>query len=114
MSDGRIVFEIILAAFGVIGFYCVLKMIGERIFPTDCLDVAVRLCEEEQVDRLDLILSTAATRSRRRGRGVIVLISSSLMRGAMGYGEVLRPELEAMLRYYNADCFVVDIDRNKN
>ena len=112
MGDGVIVLEIILAAFAVIGFYSVLKLIGELIFPYDYLDVAVRIYDEEQIERLDVILDVAASKSsRRRGEGIVVLISSHLMTGAMGYGEVLRPELEALLRSYGADCFVVDLGR---
>lgn len=112
MWDGRMFFEIFLATFAVIGFYSMLKMIGERIFPTECLDVAIRLCNEEQVEQLDILLNIAASQ-RRRGRSIVVLISSHLMYGAMGYGEVLRPELEALLRQYGAECFVVDIEREK-
>lgn len=114
MGDGVIILEVILAAFAVIGFYCALKMIGELIFPYDYLDVAVRIYDEEQIARLDMILDVAASKSsRRRGEGIVVLISSHLMTGAMGYGEVLRPELEALLRSYGADCFVVDLGREQ-
>ena len=113
MGDGVIVLEIFLAAFAVIGFYSVLRLIGELIFPYDYIDVAVRLYDKEQIERLDVILDVAASRSsRRRGEGLVVLISSHLMTGAMGYGEVLRPELEALLRSYGADCFVVDIEKS--
>ena len=112
MTDGRVIFEIFLAAFAVIGFYGILRMIVEAVFPSDYLDVAVRIYDEEQVERLDIILKIADSKScRRRGEGLVVLISSQLMQGVMGYGEVLRPELEALLRQYNADCFVVKLDR---
>ena len=115
MTDGRIIFEIFLAAFAVIGFYCILKLVAELLFPSDCLDVAVRIYDEEQVERLDIILNIAASKGyRHRGEGIVVLISSRLMQGTMGYGEVLRPELEALLRHYNADCFVVNLDREED
>ena len=111
---GRVIFEIILAAFAVFGFYCAIRTVGELFLPVRPLSVAIKLYEEGQVSKLDILLQSARGSffARRRNR-IVVLISASLMQGCMGYGEVLRPEIEALLRRYDADCFVVELSRER-
>ena len=76
--------------------------------------MAVKLYEESQVRELDILLQSArGSFSARRRNRIVVLISAALMQGCMGYGEVLRPEIEALLRRYDADCFVVDLSRER-
>lgn len=108
----RIAIEVTIAAFAVLGFYSALKMLADAMFPTEQIGVALRLYEEKQAANLDLLLQSATCSKIRHRQGrIVVLISASLMRGCMGYGEVLRPEVEDTLRRYDADCFVVDLTR---
>ena len=113
-DTGRVIFEVILAAFAVFGFYCAIRTVGEFFLPLRPLSGAVKLYEESQVRELDILLQSArGSFSARRRNRIVVLISAALMQGCMGYGEVLRPEIEALLRRYDADCFVVDLSRER-
>jgi hypothetical protein len=109
METGRVICEIVAAALAVFGFYCVVKMISEWLLAPSGLSVAVTVYDEAAADNLDLLLHEAR-RSLRccKHRHIVVLFSSQLMQGHVGYGELLRPDIEALVRRYEADCYVVE------
>ena len=106
---GRIVFDVVMAALAVFGFYCAIKTIGEWWLTPDGLCVAVSVCDEAAANRLDVLLHEAQRSLLRRGKmRIVVLFSADLMQGCAGYGEILRPDIEELVRRYGADCYVVE------
>ena len=109
METGRVICEIVAAALAVFGFYCLVKLINEWMLEPSAVSVAVTVYDQAAADNLDLLLREAEQSLRRRKhKRIVVLFSSQLMQGGVGYGELLRPDVEALVRRYEADCYVVE------
>lgn len=106
---GRIVCEVTVAALAVFGFWCIVRTVSEWLTASPSLCVAVAVYDEATAANLDVLLHEAERSFlRRHRRHIVVLFSAGLMQGCVGYGEVLRPDIEALVRRYEADCYVVE------
>ena len=109
METGRIVCEIVVAAFAVFGFYCAMKTVSQWWLMPSSLCVAVTVYDEATAANLDVLLCEADKSLLHRSKShIVVLFSANLMQGCVGYGEALRPDVEALVRRYEADCYVVE------
>ncbi len=66
--------EIVVAAFAVFGLFCLVDLVGERLFGSDNLVLAVEVDEEYVAQELDLYLREAQNACFRRGGREIVVI----------------------------------------
>lgn len=109
MGMWRIVLEIAVAMLAAFGLCCIVKTISEWWLTPSALCVAITVYDEETAQNLDVLLAEAERSFMRRGKmRIVVLFSADLMQGCVGYGEILRPDMEALVRRYGADCYVVE------
>ena len=103
------VIEASVALFAVFGFYCAARMLCELGLASSQIAVAVEVREEADAQALDMLLHEARAAFLRRGHArLVVLVSSDLMRGCMGEGEVLFSLYEDLLDEYGAECYLID------
>ena len=98
-----------IALFTVFGFYCALRTFLELLYTPSAIAVAVEVQTREDADMLDMLLHEAESAFLRKGRvRLVVLLSTALMDGTVGFGEELLEEYEALLDRYGAECYLIE------
>lgn len=101
--------EVSAAALAVIGFYALLRAIGEIFLTSRPITAAVKVFSSEQLDALELLLGEADRHSiRTRGHRVVVLFSHGLFAESGAGGAALPGSVAELLDRFNADWYVVD------
>lgn len=108
---GQVLAEVMLAALVTVGVISLIQWVKRALLMPPQITVAVMVMTQKDLENLDILLSEAASGdTRRRGTPVVVLISSALLYGLAGTGDVLHPEIREMLDDYGATWYAVDAD----
>lgn len=106
-----LILNVSTALFAVFGFACALRALAEWFFAPPNLTMAVEVRNKEDADMLDMLLHEARSAFLRKGRRrLVVLISTDLMNGIVGHGDLLFSEYEDLLARYGAESYLIDID----
>ena len=104
-----LILEIGIACLSVFGFYCFLRMVFDFFFARKLFWITVEIREERDADMLDMLLHEAGSAFLRKGRvRLVVLLSTALMDGTVGFGEELLEEYAALLDRYGAECYLIE------
>ena len=99
--------QVMIAALAVIGFYGILHEIFESVLRPRPLTTAVVIRDMEDAADLDILLCEARrSPHRRRGEGVVLVISSDLMDGHVGNDGMLKEEYALLAERYEAEVCV--------
>lgn len=100
--------QITVAFFAVVGFFWVLRVFFSCLYMPENLAVAIEIRTREDADMLDMLLHEAGSAfSRPRPMRTVVLISTGLMDGTVGFGEELLEQYEDLLDRYGAECYLI-------
>ena len=99
--------QVTIAALAVIGFYGILHEIFESWLRPKPLTSAVVVRDMEDAADLDILLCEARrSPHRRRGEGVMLIISSELMEDLVGEDGMLKEEYALQIERYEAEVCV--------
>ena len=100
--------HITVAFFAVVGFSLALRACLACLYLPENLTVAIEIRTREDADMLDMLLHEAGSAfSRPRAARTVVLISTALMDGTVGFGEELLEHYENLLDRYGAECYLI-------
>ena len=103
------IYYVVLSLFAVFGFCCAVRIFAERIWTPEQLVVAIEILDLEDAEMLDMLLHEAGSAFLRKGRvRLVVLLSTALMDGTVGFGDELLEEYEALLDRYGAECYLIE------
>lgn len=103
METMRVLFQVLVAALTVIGFYGILHEVFEIVLRPRQIVSAVEVRTMKDAADLDILLCEALRAPhRRRGEGVVLVIHAELMDGRMGTGEQLKEEYRVLADRYGA------------
>ena len=102
MSAKEILFDVIVAALSVIGFYGVLHGVFESLLVPRELATAVLLEGEVSPEELDILLCEARRAPFGGNRRVVLVVPVSLLDGVMGEGGALTEAYAEVLERYEA------------
>ena len=94
--------EILIAALAVFGLYCLFRLVGDALFRSDNILVAIEVNTEEELSRLNLTIEEARNIFFCRGR-VAVLLDAKFAR---------REGLLDALERRDVDCYVFDLEES--
>lgn len=107
----EILLHVGIALFAAFGLICALQMLARLLFGSDRLAGAVVVRTHEDAEELAELLREARIAFGGCGTSrLMVLISTSLMDGTLGEGEVCNDECLALLDCYGADCYLIDFE----
>ncbi len=102
-----IVVQVLVAFLATMGLVLSVRtMLDGWLAPTS-VTVAVTVKSKQDADNLDILLREASRQILRRGVPVAVLISSHLMQGEIGDGEVLYPAYRTVIAAYSAEIYMI-------
>lgn len=104
-----ILLEVMAAMFAVFGFYCALRMAADLFWNPKQLCIAVEVRNTKDAEMLDVLLHEAYSAFFRKGRRIVVLLSSELMDGTVGLGEELFEKYSDLIDTYGAECYLIDV-----
>ncbi len=105
--------DVVLAAFAVIGFCCLIHAVLDGRACSGRLGITVTVRDEKDADMLDMLLHEADSAFFRiRGMKTVVLVSASLFeREKIGSTDgVLHDRYAELLEAYAAECYIMDWD----
>ena len=109
--------QVFVAALAVIGFYGILHGLFESVLRPRALTSAVVIRDMEEAADLDILLCEARrSLFRRRGEGVVLVISADLMDGTMGKDGILNEDYALLVERYGAEVCVTlpDLSAEEN
>lgn len=110
MNIWKTVGEVIAAALAVIGFYALLRFIGEVFLASGQITAALLLRTPEELSSLDLLLGEADRHSlRHRKQRTVVLLDRRLLVGEPGEDPVPDRRTQRLLEQYGAVWYPVDL-----
>ena len=105
----RILAEVGVALFATFGFICAVKMLLELFLLPQQISVAIEIRKKEDADMLDMLLHEARSAFLKKGHArLIVLLSTDLMDGTVGEGEMLFDEFADLIDSFGAECYLID------
>ena len=95
--------------FSVFGFSCAVWMLADWGTAPNNQALAVLIMNQNDADLLDLLLEDARhSFFTKCSKSPVVLISSELMNGTVGFDDVLFEKYEQILDRYGAECYVIE------
>lgn len=105
----NVLLEASAAMFAVFGFYCALRMAADLFWNPKQIAIAVEVRNTKDAEMLDVLLHEAYSAFFRKGRRIIVLLSSDLMNGTVGTDEDLFERYSDLMQSYGAECYLIDL-----
>ena len=106
---GQIFLEVSAAMLAVFGFYCAMRMLADLFWNPRQICIAVTVQNKKDAEMLDVLLHEAYSAFFRKGRRIIVLLSSDLMNGTVGTDEDLFERYSDLMQSYGAECYLIDL-----
>ncbi len=106
MSVKETIFQVVIAALSVIGFYGILHGLFESLLVPRELATAVIITSEITPAELDMLLCEARRAPFGRGKRVILTVSSALLDSGMGAGGRLSEDYAEIVEKYGVSFCV--------